>query len=348
MKILMMGLTPPLEGGSERHIYEISSRLKDVTVLTQSGSDCRKKIEIPVLNTSSFIRSLSFFISAFIYSIYLVLKPRKEFDLVHIHENLLYFLVPLLKMRYRVLVTVHGIKGFKFYEKKFLWIFFKSPLMLADGLIAVSKEDQGKLNKFFKRVTYIPNGVDTSTYSRVSVPIERKITFIGRIHEQKGIKYLLEAFKTIARKKPDFKLEIIGNDSGMYAQELKHKFKNEKIDWKGFISDRNKIARSLKSAYCIVLPSLWEGLPLTLFEAMASGRPVVVSDIDAIKSVVEEGDVSFVKSKNSEDIALRVIELVEDKKKAGAIGKRGATKAKEYDWKFISNQLGKTYISSLK
>lgn len=49
----MVGLTPPLEGGSERHIYEISSRLKNCTVFTQAGSICKEKIEIPLIGKAT-------------------------------------------------------------------------------------------------------------------------------------------------------------------------------------------------------------------------------------------------------------------------------------------------------
>ena len=193
-----MGLTPPLEGGSERHIYELAVRNKNAVVLTQKGSDCLNKIELPVMNISSFLRNISFFMMCLLYSLKLLLV--KKYDLIHIHDNLLYFLVPLLKLRYKVIVTIHGITGFHFYENKRLWFFFSTSLRFATHLISVSVNDKKLLDQTFKHVSYIPNGVDTGLYSTFKVPVEKKITFLGRIHEQKGLTYLLEAFTSFKKK----------------------------------------------------------------------------------------------------------------------------------------------------
>jgi len=229
-KILMIGLTPPIEGGSQRHIYEISSRLK-CQVLTQKGSLCKNKIELPIIKANNFLINLSFFFSCLIYSIKLLLV--KKHDIIHIHENLLYFLIPFLRLRYKVIVTIHGITGFKFYDNKFLWFFFKFPLKLANLLISVSTIDKNCLDREFNSIVYIPNGVDIAEYKTIRVKVERKITFVGRIHKQKGLIYLLKAFEKIKDKIPH-KLIIIGRINE-YALELQKKFPDKRIIWKGFI-----------------------------------------------------------------------------------------------------------------
>ncbi len=334
----MMGLTPPLEGGSERHIFEVSSRLK-CDVLTQNGSSCRNKIEIPIIG-SGFIRNISFFISSFVYSLYLLFRTKKIYEVIHIHENLLYFLAPLLRLRYKVVITVHGIKGFKFYDNKKLWKLFSFGLRRANLLIAVNMEDRIKLEKYFEKVDYIPNGVDLSIYKKIKVNVEKKISFIGRIHEQKGVIYLLEAFEKIKDKLPEWKLELIGKVDS-YGLDLQKKFKDKRIIWRGLISDRKEIVKSLKSSYLIALPSLWEGLPLTLFEALASERPVIVSDIPAFKSVIKD-EALYCKVKDSEDLAKKIMLLI-DKVKAEGFGKRGKKLAEQYDWRVIADKLNLVY-----
>jgi glycosyltransferase involved in cell wall biosynthesis len=338
----MIGLTSPLEGGAERHVYEVSSRLNTCTVLTQKGSICERKIEVPIIQKSVFLRVFSFSILAFFYSLYLSFKFKKEYDLIHTHPNLLYFLAPILKLRYNVVVTVHGIKGFKFYDKKFLWFFFKNALKFADKIITVNKEDEKELKRYFgKKVVYIPNGVDLSIYNKINPKIEKKITFIGRIHEQKGIVYLLEAFSALNKNYPEFKLEIIG-ELNSYAETLKKSFKNKNIIWRGSIKDRKEIVKSLKSAYCIALPSLWEGLPLTLFESLASERPVIVSDIPAFKSVIKN-EALFFRNKNSNDLKSKIIGLIKNKSKAKSLGQKGSKLAEKYDWKVITKRTLEVY-----
>ncbi|MFA6023172.1 MAG: glycosyltransferase family 4 protein [Candidatus Pacearchaeota archaeon] len=334
--ILMIGLTPPLEGGSERHIYEISSRISEAVVLTQEGSICKNKIELRVSKKSVFIRNITFLISSFFYSFILLFTFKKKYNIIHIHENLLYILAPFLRIRYKVIVTVHGIKGFKFHDNKYLWFFFRQFLKFPHQLIAVNLEDKETLLKYFDNVSYVPNGVDLSLYNSKTGKIENKIEFIGRIHEQKGIIYLLEAFQEISKKFPQFKLEIIGEVND-YAKELQLKFKNKNILWRGYLSDRKEIVKSLKSAYCITLPSLWEGLPLTLFESLASSRPLIISDIPAFKSVIKDEAVFF-KSKDSKDLADKILLIIKNKKLAETYALKGKNLSKSYDWNNIARQ----------
>lgn len=341
VKILMMGLTPPLEGGSERHIYEISKRITQATVFTQKDSICANKIEVNVSKKSIFLRNISFFIKSFFYSFFLLFTFRKKYNIIHIHENLLYFTAPILSLRYKVIITVHGIKGFKYYDNKFYWIFFKLALKFADLLIAVNLEDKALLEKHFSTVIYIPNGVDLSYYKNKKFKVENKITFIGRIHEQKGLIYLLQAFTLIKNQIKNFKLEIIGKEDD-YATQLKQQFPDKNIIWRGFISDRNEIVKALKSSYCIILPSLWEGLPLTLFESLASDRPLIISDIPAFKSVITDQAIFF-KSENSQDLADKIIKIIKDKSLAEKLGKKGSKLSESYDWNKIAETLVNIY-----
>ncbi len=340
-RVLMIGLTPPVEGGSERVIYELASRIEDCDVLTQKGSICKREIGLPIPKRPIFLRNLVFAFLARIYVIFLLLTFRKKYDIIHIHENLLYPCAIPLSLRYKVFVTVHGIKGFKFYDNKFLWFFFRQGLKFSERVIAVSLSDKRLLERDLKRVVYLPNGVDLRIYDKTKAKSEKKISFIGRIHEQKGIIYLLEAFDKITDKYPDYKLEIIG-DLNAYSKELRIKYPSKRILWRGFINNRTEIARSLKSAYCIVLPSLWEGLPLTLFESLATKRPVIVSDIQSFKDVVDR-EVLFFKSKNSEELARKMTALLKNREMADRLGKAGAKIAAKHDWKEIASKLETLY-----
>ena len=338
-KVLMIGLTPPLEGGSERHIYEIANRL-NCDVLTEYGSSYKNVVEIPILGTG-YLKNFSFLLSSFVYALILLLNPRRKYDTIHIHENLLYLLIPLLSMRYKVVVTIHGIKGFKFYDNEKIWVVFRWFLKFANVIIAVNLEDKKVLDKIFKKVVYIPNGVDLSIYGKTKQKVENKIGFIGRVHKQKGIVYLLDAFEKIKAKHPGLMLEIIGKVDE-YGLELKKKYNDNRIIWRGFMENRSEIAKTLKSSYLIALPSLWEGLPLVLFEALASGRPVIVSDIPAYRSVIKD-EALFCKVKNSDDLAKKIELLLKSKETALRYGKKGMILAEKYDWKEIAKKLEGEY-----
>ncbi|MEK6935106.1 MAG: glycosyltransferase family 4 protein [Nanoarchaeota archaeon] len=330
LKTLMIGLTPPLEGGSERHIFEVASRMDNVVVLTQKGSLCKDKIEIYVSKMRGYMQSLTFFLSVFFNLPRIFLS---KFDTVHIHENYLFLLLPLFKIKFNTVVTIHGISGFRFYENKLIWSIFRKVLKFSDKIIVVSLPEKHILEEEFKNTYYITNGVDNSVYDDIRVDVEKKITFVGRIHEQKGILYLLEAFYKIKDKRPEFRLELIGeiNDE---AKEFMRKFPDKRIIWRGFILDRKELFREIKSSYVLVYPSLWEALPWpALLEGLGSGRPAIASDLKGMNEIfLNKENILLVESKNSDDIYEKLLKVIEDEKFANFIGSNGKKEAKKYDW----------------
>jgi len=345
-KVLMMGITAPEEGGSERHIYEISSRIKNSAVLTQKGSICRNKIELPVIKGSSFLRNISFALMCYLYSLKL-LFCKKEFDAIHIHENLLYFLAPILKCRYEIITTVHGFQGFKFYDKKYLWFFFRWALLKSDKVITHGFYETELLKKIHKNVRNIPDGVDISIYKNLKPKIEKKISFTGRIHEQKGISYLLDAFEIVSRQFSDYKLEIIAKKNDLY-EDLKSKHKNKNIIWKGFILDRKQLFKEIASSEILVYPSVWEALPWpALLEGLASGRPVIASALYGLNKVFKnEKEILLAQPKNSKDMVNKIIYLLKNKKMANKMGGAAREKIfKNYNLDIVSRQINEYYNS---
>ncbi len=334
----MIGLTPPLEGGSERHIFEVSSRLKNVTVLTQKESLCESKIEVELIKTKiNYLKSLFFLITVFLKIPKIFLS---KFKVVHIHENYLFLFLPLFKIKFKTIATIHGIKGFRFYDNKVLWFIFKNFLKFSDKIIVVSLADREILKNYFNNLIYIPNGVDTKTYKEIKVPVSNKITFVGRIHEQKGIIYLLKAFYEIKDKIPKFRLEIIGNVND-YAKKLMNEFPDSKVIWRGFILDRKELFKEIASSYVLVYPSLWEALPWpALLEGLASGRPALASDLNGMRNIFsDKEDVLLFEPKDYNKLGEELLKLVNDEKFANFIGVNGKNKAKEYDWDLIANKV---------
>lgn len=344
-KALIVGLTPPLEGGSETHIKELEQRISNSWALTQKGSSCQKKIELFILSSKGFLKSISFFGSALAYSVGMLLS-KKRFDIVHIHENFGYFLAPLLKIRYKVIITVHGITGFKFYENKILWFFFKNALKFADKIVSVSIGDKHELEKDGLKVEYVPNGVDLALMDEIkSVKEKKRIVFVGRIHEQKGLRYLLEAFNSLSKELKDYELHIIGKNEGEYYEYIKKEFPNTKVKFRGFITDRKKLFNEIKSAQILVFPSLWEALPWpALLEGMSSGKPVIASDLKGMRLVFKDGkNIVLTKPSNSKDIAQKLMYLVKNKTMAHKIGKEGEKLARKYSWDSTSEKIEKIY-----
>lgn len=160
----------------------------------------------------------------------------------------------------------------------------------------------------------MPMGVDPAKF----FPFGRekrdfnKILFIGRLHEIKGINYLIEAFVLLANELPDLKLEIAGDGEERAALEsLVRKYALEnRIQFSGFIPN-NKLAAYYNSAACIAVPSLLmpsgetEGMPVVIVEAMTCGIPVIASDVGGISDLVKDSFNGFLfKPGDASEIAL--------------------------------------------
>lgn len=343
-----MGKTPPEPGGSQKHIYEVAKRLSkvhEVFVVTQSGSMCKefcKCFEFQLPKKLQYLRSFLLLL----YSTLYLLFNRQTYDIVHIHENQLFFLIPLAKLSgAKVTATVHGCKGFKFYDNIFLRKIYFYFLGKANTIISVSQQEKVILQNYFKReVLYAPNGADISKFKLTDANLTKNIVFFGRIHQQKGIVYLIDAFAEIQKDFPNFRLVLIGekNKYAMYLKDYVAKKNIANVVFTGFLDEKSLIGHMI-NAYVIVLPSLFEGAPLAIIEALASGRPLVTTKISASKILTNNKNALIVSTKNSEQLVDVVEQLIKNPRKADIMGKNGRLLAQQYDWDKIVQRLEEAY-----
>jgi glycosyltransferase involved in cell wall biosynthesis len=184
---------------------------------------------------------------------------------------------------------------------------------LASGLIVLNREQFDKLAKTSQRdkIHWIPNGVDTDCFypptsdqraaarKRWQVPDgEKMILFVGSIVPRKGVDTLVSAFIDVQRIHSNCSLYLVGpidgaeekNGRSHYVQSLQALIEEQnlgtKVHFLGRISD---VAELMRAADVFVLPSLAEGMPNVLLEAMASGLPCIASNIPGNREVVVDG-----------------------------------------------------------
>lgn len=150
---------------------------------------------------------------------------------------------------------------------------------------------------------------------------------VGRLTPQKGHKFLLEAIKKLKFKFPEIKLLIVGD--GPLKNDLKKYSQTLNIDDKViFLGLRRDIPNFLSSIDIFVLPSLWEGLSNALIEAMASGKPVIVTDIPPIKEIINSEELGvLIPPENSDAIADALELLLHDKTRSETSGNAAKEKA---------------------
>lgn len=186
--------------------------------------------------------------------------------------------------------------------KRFAYsLFYRLGSYLVDGFVAVS--DQVKIAMLERigpighKVTVICNGVDTQRYSEAidTTNTRRQLGFsddqyliivVATLKEQKGHRFLIEALASIVPMNPNVYGIFVGD--GPLREELR--FQIDKLNLANHImllGNRTDVPQLLAASDLFVLPSLWEGLPMALLEAMASGLPVIASEVSGTVQVLK-------------------------------------------------------------
>lgn len=189
-----------------------------------------------------------------------------------------------------------------------------------------------------ENIITIPNGIDVKSFS-VKVNRKKKLEELGidsnckivgtvsRLYEPtKGIKILLEAFN-IVQSKINSQLLVVG--SGKDEKKLKQMALKLKINVL-FLGERNNVAEILPIMDIFVLPSLSEGSPVVILEAMASGLPVVATDVGGSREVVLDGKTGYiVKSGNPIKLAEKIKDFLDNDERRKKFGEEGFRRVQE-------------------
>lgn len=280
--------------------HHVSGAVYDGIDKTEYDGICQKCV--PTINRKGLAAVSSSFFAA-LYSAF------GKYDVVHIHAEGAAFFSWLPKLfGKRVVVTINGIdwqrqKWQSGFGSRFIRQGEKNAVKYADEIIVLSKSVQDYFQNTYGRTTrFIPNGVNRPVLKEPQLITEKfgltkdsYILFLGRIVPEKGLRYLLKAFKCI---RTDKKLVIAGgsSDSDSFMQEMKNLAKDDnRIIFTGFIQGQ-MLDELYSNAYLYTLPSDLEGMPLSLLEAMSYGNCCLVSNIPECTEVVEDKALIFRKS----------------------------------------------------
>ena len=354
LKIAYIGQrgVPPTFGGIERYVDEIVKRLPQEEVETYSY--CRrhyvednyvnytKQLFTPSLETKGF--------EAFSHSFFSAIDSlRHSFDIIHFQAlgPSLFTCIPKIKGT-KIVVTIHGLdwqrakwgRMAKFILKSGDWMAGHT----ASALISVSKNLKRYYeNKYKTDVFFVPIGFSEPKIVEIN-EINRKfglkpfkyILFLNRLVPEKGVHYLIEAFKGI--KRDDFKLVVAGStfQGDTYIEYIKNLAKDdERIVFTDYVS-RDEVHELYSNAYFFALPSELEGMPAVVLESLSHKCPVLVSDIEENLDVIKrDGEVyGFIfKNKDVSDIKKQMIYLLEHPEIVNNIRQPGHDFVyKEYSW----------------
>jgi glycosyltransferase involved in cell wall biosynthesis len=163
------------------------------------------------------------------------------------------------------------------------------------------------------------------------LPGELAIGTVTRLHDSKGNEYLVRAARRVLDARPNTRFFLFGE--GPLRPSLEAEAASlglgDRFVFGGFVRD---VARVLSAFDISVFPSLWEGTPLTLFEALAAGRPIVATDADGLMDVLTSGrDALIVPKRDSEALAGRIVELIDRPDLRAELAARARETARHYD-----------------
>jgi glycosyltransferase involved in cell wall biosynthesis len=189
------------------------------------------------------------------------------------------------------------------------------------------------------RVIVIPYGVDTSLFYPTALPKEPVVLYYGTFQPHRA-RLLLEVVNAVARRMQNARFLLIGDIPSSVSDRLQ-RIAGNRVEMPGFV-EHDRLPQFLQKARVCILPqdrSLGGRLSFKLLEYMASGRPVVATNVDESFPLKESG-AGIVTEIDAEAMAEAVIKLLDDDRLAEELAKKGMEYARKYDW----NKMVEDYI----
>lgn len=371
----------PLWGGGQAHVFELAQKLAqnhdcEIDIFTMNLPDDKGESQLSEEMLAKRVRLIRtgkartftfseriFWIPEIVFEVH-KRHSKKRYDLVHAHANLPGIPGKILGLRLRipVIYTAHGDGTsaiFDMYGKN-----TKSRILLyvenflhtkirynreisVDHLLL--KKDNVNTN-----VAVIPNGVNISDFDSIAPPAKNKafkILFVGRLHRQKGLSYFLLALQKIKKDLPENTLISLVGD-GELRSSLQEKTKKLALEnlvrFTGSLY-KKELLKEFKSSDLFVLPSLYEGQPLTLLEAWAAKLPVIATRVGDNARFIQEGRNGFiVEPKDSNQLAECILQATR-RKDLHQLGENGYELVRRnYTWDDTARKTYAVYLKSLR
>jgi glycosyltransferase involved in cell wall biosynthesis len=239
---------------------------------------------------------------------------------------------------------------------------YSAAARVVDGFVAVSDDVASEVCRAFSpprgRLLVIANGVDTGRFSdRSSRDIVRAglgvapdglvLIVVAKLYRQKGHSVLLEALAS-AELPTNAQILLVGD--GPERARLESEAGRLGLGRVLFLGNRPDIPQLLAASDLFVLPSLWEGLPIALLEAMAAGLPVVATDVAGSRQVITDGqDGMLVKPGDPEPLRWAILSLISDAAKRTRLGQAAKRRVEtEFSASAQAAHHARAYTAALK
>ena len=273
-----------------------------------------------------------------------IMKQEKP-DVVHTHLNVIkYAAVAARLCGIRCVHTVHNVAHEEAegrLQKITNTIYFRRGWAVP---VALSPKVQATILSFYglkeEQVPMIYNGVDLGKCcpkEDCSLSKPARLLHIGRFNEQKNHKGLLEAFIQIVKTFPDCCLQLIGD--GDLEEETRNHVKDlglqEKVQ---FLGSQTNVYPFLQEADIFLLPSKFEGMPMTIIEAMGTGLPIVASAVGGVPDMLEDGVSGILVPCDPDAVAQAVLQLLEQKDLREKLGTHALENSRRFSAEYMAQR----------
>lgn len=344
--------------GIEQQIIGISKVLQnlgfEVYILTRTKKQFMDLnnipiIEIPTRSNDSMFSYIDYSINAAKY-----IKKMNP-NIVHLTEIITAYFTS--KLKNPKIYTVHTVPNeeMKLYRKRSKLAHYfvaatlkkieKSVFKNSDAIVILNETLERHLMEYKYKMSYIPNGIDINSYSNCSE--DATILYAGRLSPLKNVETLIYAFSKIESLYPTYKLQIIGsgNDKSNLEEITRSLNLKRRVE---FIENvpNDVLKKYLARCTIFVLPSLFETFGIVVIEAMASGKPVIASNIPGPNDIITNGhDGILFDSKNVDELEYYLIKLINDPYLRMKIGSNAKQTITKYSYDNITNEYLKIYAS---
>ena len=293
-----------------------------------------------------------------------------DIDIVHIHSGISISLIAgfryAMKKKRPLVITWHGdsireygrysgiIPGVAAYlYKKYL---ADKILSRADVIISPSEyyiDESRFLGKYRDKIVVIPNGINIEEFDipyskeeckrKFGLNGKKVVLFVATLYPLKGPHILLKTIPKVIKEHKDTIFVFAGGGDINKYKKLSEEIGVQKyVRFTGYVDEEKPFY--YRAADVFVLPSYEEMFPIVLLEASASGLPMIVSDLDTLKCIVEEGYNGFFTKRGDEnDLAETIIYLLENEEVRERMGKNARKKVEDYSWEKIAEETEKAY-----
>ena len=318
----------PGSGGTERVVEAVAVRQAATGTITVYGSSrmCRsgryRNVGVVAIPTPrhKFLGPVALQLMAALHAL-----SRGRYDIVHVHGTENGFVVPLLRLRFGVVLTSHGmayrLDKWPLAAKALMRVMELVGVTTASGVTAVAAAQADILtSRYGRRVVAIPNGADTGVKcdleaARVllcenGVADGPFLLFVAaRIDPAKGCHTLLDAYAALEGPPPLVVVGDLSQASG-YEERVRRAAESKQVHFLPPVSDHDTLLGLVASAEICVFPSTTEAMSMMLLEAMSAGAVVLTSDIREMRSVLPPGHPVF-RAGDAEDLRRALVSGLE-------------------------------------